>query len=68
MQGKVKFYNSGKGYGFIAPDQGGPDIFVHASALEAAGLRVVIEGQDLVFDVVNDSRRGKTSAQNIRAV
>ncbi len=68
MQGRVRYYNSGKGYGLISPDQGGPDIFVHASAVEASGLPSVVAGQNLLFDVVNDSQRGDISAQNLRAV
>ncbi len=62
--GTVKFYNSTKGFGFIQPDTGGPDVFVHATALEAAGLRGLNEGQKVTFEVVSD--RGKTKAANLQ--
>ncbi|MGO9545078.1 MAG: cold-shock protein [Rhodomicrobium sp.] len=64
--GTVKFYNSAKGYGFIQPDDGGKDIFVHATALERAGMRSLAEGQKVSFDIESDRRTGKTSATNIR--
>lgn len=67
MIGTVKFFDSKKGFGFIAPESGGADVFVHISAVERAGLSTVVEGQTLQFDVVNDPRRGKSSAQNLRA-
>jgi CspA family cold shock protein len=63
--GKVKWYNSQKGYGFIAPDDGGKDVFVHATALEAAGLRSLNDGQSVSFELTND--RGKTSATQLKA-
>jgi CspA family cold shock protein len=66
-KGTVKFFNSTKGFGFIAPDNGGADVFVHVSAVERAGMRTIVEGQKLTFDVVKDERRGKTSAENLRA-
>ncbi len=64
--GTVKFYNSAKGYGFIQPDDGGKDVFVHASALERAGMRNLAEGQKISFDVEVDQRAGKSHAANIR--
>ena len=66
--GTVKFYNSAKGYGFIQPDDGGKDVFVHVTALERAGIRALAEGQKVSFDVETDRRTGKTSATNIREV
>jgi CspA family cold shock protein len=64
--GTVKWYNSQKGYGFIQPDDGGKDVFVHANALERAGLRSLAEGQKVSFDIQTDRRTGKTSAGNIQ--
>ena len=64
--GTVKFYNSAKGYGFIQPDDGGKDVFVHVTALERAGMRDLVEGQKVSFDVEADRRTGKSSATNIR--
>ncbi len=64
--GTVKFFNSSKGFGFIQPDNGGPDVFVHASAVERAGLQFIVEGQKLRFDLVMDSRSGKNAAQNLQ--
>ncbi len=64
--GTVKFYNGQKGYGFIQPDDGGKDVFVHASALERAGIRNLAEGQKVSFDTEQDRRTGKTSACNLR--
>jgi CspA family cold shock protein len=66
--GTVKFFNGDKGFGFITPEGGGPDVFVHISALEAAGIRSVSEGDRLSFDAVMDERKGKTNAQNIKKV
>lgn len=66
--GKVKFFNDQKGFGFISPDDGSPDVFVHISAVERAGMTTLNEGQRLSFDVVNDPRKGKTNAQNLKAV
>ncbi len=65
--GIVKFYNSQKGFGFIAPDDGGKDVFVHATALEAAGMRGLVEGQKISFDVEADQRSGKDAAANLQA-
>ena len=64
--GTVKFFNTQKGYGFIQPDNGGKDVFVHASALENAGMRGLIEGQKLSFEETADQRSGKMSATNLR--
>jgi CspA family cold shock protein len=64
--GTVKFFNADKGYGFITPEGGGPDVFLHISALEAAGLLSVAEGDRISFDAVMDQRKGKTNAQNIK--
>ena len=63
--GTVKFYNTQKGYGFIAPDGGGNDVFVHASALERAGIRSLNEGQKVMFDTEVDRRSGKTAVSKI---
>ena len=57
--GTVKFFNASKGFGFIAPDGGGKDVFVHASALEAAGIRTLGEGQKVSFDIQPDARGAK---------
>jgi CspA family cold shock protein len=65
--GTVKFFNSTKGFGFIQPDNGGADVFVHISAVERAGLRTIVEGQKLSFDVVKDNRSGKSAAENLKA-
>lgn len=62
-EGTVKFYNSQKGFGFISPDDGGKDVFVHASALERAGMRSLAEGQRINFEVVQDRRTGRVSAE-----
>ncbi len=63
--GTVKFYNSQKGFGFIQPDHGGKDVFVHATALERAGLRDLNEGQKVAFDTEEDRRSGKMAVGNI---
>jgi CspA family cold shock protein len=62
--GTVKWFNPTKGYGFIQPDNGGKDVFVHISAVEKAGLSSLNEGAKVSFDVVNN--RGKDSAENLR--
>ncbi|MDA9409992.1 cold-shock protein [Bradyrhizobium sp. CCBAU 45384] len=62
--GTVKWFNPTKGYGFIAPDNGGKDVFVHISAVEKAGFTSLAEGAKVSFDVVNN--RGKDSAENLR--
>ena len=64
--GTVKFYNSQKGFGFIQPDDGTKDVFVHATALEAAGMRGLVEGQKVSFDVQSDRRTGKDAAANLQ--
>jgi CspA family cold shock protein len=65
--GTVKFFNEQKGFGFIAPDNGGTDVFVHVTALERAGLRSLSQGQKVSFDTEQDKRSGKTAVANIRA-
>src|ERR1700722_6593583 len=64
--GTVKWFNSQKGFGFIQPDQGGPDAFVHISAVERAGLRDLREGQKVDFELVSDRKSGKMSADNLK--
>jgi len=59
--GTVKFFNATKGFGFIAPEGGGKDVFVHATALEAAGLRSLSEGQKVSFDIQPDARGAKAT-------
>ena len=66
--GTVKWYNSEKGFGFIQPDDGGKDAFVHVSAIERAGMRDLQEGQKISFELVADKRSGKMSADNLKAV
>jgi cold shock protein len=74
-QGTVKWFNATKGYGFIqpddggkdVPDDGGKDVFVHLSAVERAGMRILNEGQKVSYDIVADRRTGKSSADNLRA-
>ena len=63
--GTVKWFNGTKGYGFIQPDEGGPDVFVHISAVERAGLRSLNEGQKVTFELERDKRSGKMSAGNL---
>ena len=65
--GTVKWYNAQKGYGFIQPDSGGKDVFVHATALERAGMRDLREGQKVSYELQTDQRSGKTAAVNLRA-
>jgi len=64
--GTVKWFNAQKGFGFIQPDNGGPDVFVHISAVERAGMSNLTEGQKLSYEVV--SERGKSAAGNLKAV
>ena len=66
--GTVKWFNGQKGFGFIQPDGGGPDVFVHISAVERAGLGSLQEGQKLGFELERDRRSGKTSAGQLQAV
>ena len=65
--GTVKWFNATKGYGFIQPDDGGKDVFVHVSAVEQAGLRGLNEGQKITYEVLTDRRSGKASAGNLKA-
>jgi len=65
--GTVKWFNGQKGFGFIQPDDGGNDVFVHISAVERAGLSGLAEGQKVSFEIKVDSKRGKSSAENLRA-
>jgi CspA family cold shock protein len=67
-QGTVKWFNGVKGFGFIQPDDGGKDVFVHISAVERAGMSNLNEGQKLEFEVVDNRKTGKSSAENLRAV
>jgi cold shock protein len=67
-QGTVKWFNGQKGFGFIQPDDGSKDVFVHISAVERAGITHLNEGQKITFDVVADRRSGKSSADNLRTV
>ena len=67
-QGTVKWFNSQKGFGFIQPDDGTRDVFVHISAVERAGLQALQEGQKVTFELVADRRTGKSSAQNLQAL
>jgi cold shock protein len=64
--GVVKWFNATKGYGFIAPDEGGQDVFVHVSAVERSGLTGLREGQAVSFDVEVDQRKGKSAAVNLK--
>jgi CspA family cold shock protein len=66
--GTVKWFNGEKGYGFIQPDQGGKDVFVHITAVEQAGLRGLNEGQKVEYQEKADSRSGKLSAADLRAI
>ena len=65
--GTVKWFNGQKGFGFIQPDDGGRDVFVHISAIERAGMTGLNEGQTVTFDIVADRRTGKSAADNLRA-
>jgi CspA family cold shock protein len=66
--GTVKWFNSTKGFGFIQPDNGGADAFVHISAVERAGMRELQEGQKLTYELIADRKSGKMSADNLKAV
>ena len=66
--GTVKWFNTTKGYGFIAPDGGGKDVFVHATAVERSNLGSLQEGQQVSFDLERDSRSGKEAAVNLQSV
>jgi cold shock protein len=66
--GTVKWFNAQKGYGFIQPEGGGPDVFVHISAVERAGMGMLQEGQRVSYDEQRDAKRGKSSAENLKRV
>jgi cold shock protein len=66
--GTVKWFNAQKGYGFIQPEGGGPDVFVHISAVERAGMSSLQDGQKISYEVQTDARRSKSSAENLKAV
>jgi cold shock protein len=66
--GTVKWFNETKGYGFIQPDDGGRDVFVHITAVEKAGMRGLNEGQKVRYEVVQDKRSGKENADQLQAV
>ena len=66
--GTVKWYNTTKGYGFIAPDGGGKDAFVHATAIEASGMKTLNEGQRVEFDLQADKRSGKDAAVILKTI
>ena len=66
--GTVKWFNSQKGFGFIQPEDGGKDVFVHISALERAGMQGLQEGQKISYELVEDRRSGKVSADRLQAV
>ena len=67
-QGTVKWFNAQKGFGFIAPEDGGSDVFVHISAVERAGLNGLQDGQKIGYEMVNDRRTGRASADNLQVV
>lgn len=66
--GTVKFFNSTKGFGFIQPEDGSKDVFVHISAVERSGMSTLREGQKVSFEVVEDRRSGKSAAENLENV
>jgi CspA family cold shock protein len=66
--GTVKWFNGQKGFGFIQPDDGGADLFVHISAVERAGLHGLNDGQKISYELVADKRSGKSSAENLQAL
>ena len=65
--GTVKWFNATKGFGFIQPQDGSTDVFVHISAVERSGMSALNEGQKVTYDIVRDKRSGKSSAENLRA-
>jgi Cold shock proteins len=67
-EGTVKWFNSTKGFGFIAPENGGQDVFVHISAVERSGIGSLVEGQKVSYEIVQDRRSGRSSADNLRAI
>ncbi|SCB49860.1 cold-shock protein [Rhizobium multihospitium] len=66
--GTVKWFDAGRGFGFIQPDDGSTDVFVHISALERAGMRALKDGQKVSYDLFQDRKTGKSSADNLQAV
>ncbi len=66
--GTVKWFDSTRGFGFIAPDNGGADVFVHISAVERAGLSGLKDGQKVSFDEERDPKKGRTSAVNLKVI
>lgn len=64
--GTVKWFNDQKGFGFIQPEEGGDDVFVHISSVERAGMRTLREGQRISFDIQHDPKKGKNSATNLK--
>ncbi|MEP6827436.1 MAG: cold-shock protein [Aestuariivirga sp.] len=68
QKGTVKWFNTQKGFGFIQPDAGGPDVFVHISAVERAGMRGLNENQKIGYEIVADKRTGKSSADQLQAI
>ncbi len=66
--GTVKFFNASKGFGFIVQSNGGPDVFVHASALERSGISSLADGDKVSFDIETDARSGKSAAANVQKV
>lgn len=65
--GTVKWFNATKGFGFIQPDDGGADVFVHISAVERAGMRDIVEGQKLGYEIMRDNKSGKMAAEQLQA-
>jgi CspA family cold shock protein len=65
--GTVKWFNGQKGYGFIQPDEGGADVFVHISAVQRSGLNGLDEGQKVIYEIIKDKRTGKNAADNLSA-
>ena len=66
QSGMVKWFNATKGFGFIQPDDGSTDVFVHISAVERAGIRTLADGQKVQYEIVKDKRSGKSSAENLQ--